>query len=105
MSNPFQAPHPKPVSRSFLEDGGCMDDLFVHAALVERVQMNHEWLCFQERTSREIYLAFFRNVDPQECRIREGMIYLNAALWDVGFRTETNTPSRMSFKWKWVGAA
>ena len=102
MSNPYHAPRPRPISPDRMDDGGSLDELMGASFILALLDDNFEWLQYRERTTREVYLALYSGVDPQGSRMRDGMEYLNQALWDLGFRTLGTEPHPVSPTWEWI---
>lgn len=105
MSNPFRTPRPDPIDPEGLGEGWTVDDLLKPRALMDRLESNLKWLSHAQRTTREVYQAIFRLVDPRMNRMTEAMPYINEALWDFGFRTVGEKPHPVNPTWKWVEAA
>jgi len=105
MPNPYRTPRPNPIDPERFSDGGCIDDLFQADAMLEVLQGSFEWVCHEERPTRDIYLALFRWVDPERSRATEAMKYINEALYDLGFRAVGENPHPVNPTWKWVEVA
>lgn len=106
MANPYRSPRPNSIDPECLGEGAVSwEDLFHARNLRDLLQDNFEWLCHEVRNTREIYRALFGRVDPMATRSREGMTYLNEALWDLGFRTIGESPHPLHPSWKWVQVA
>jgi len=100
MPNPYAVPRPCPISPERLHDGESLTALLGSGSMRSLLQNNTEWLCFRERSTLEIYEALYGSVDPRNSRQREGMEYLNQALWELGFRTVGEEPHPTNPSWK-----
>lgn len=103
MCNPYHAPRPRPISPDRMDDGCSLDELMEASSIHALLDDNFEWLQYREPTTREVYLALYSGVDPQGSRMRDGMNYLNQALWNLGFRTVGKRPHPTNPSWKWIG--
>lgn len=105
MSNPFRTPRPDPIDPEGLGEEWTVDDLLKPRRLKDRLESNLEWLSHAQRTTREVYQAIFRLVDPRMNRLTEALPYINEAMWELGFRTVGEKPHPLNPTWKWVEAA
>jgi len=102
MSNPYQAPRPRPISPDRMDDGDSLDELLEASSILALLNDNFERLQYKERSTREVYLALYCRVDPQGSRMRDGMEFLNQALWNLGFITVGTEPHQVSTTWEWM---
>jgi len=105
MSNPHQAPRPRPISPDRMDDGDSLYEVMETSSILALLENNFDWLQYKGRSTREVYVALYSGVDPQWSRIREGMEWLNQALWDLGFRTVGKKPHPTNPTWKWIGSS
>lgn len=102
MSNPYRVPRPIPVDPEIFDNGWTLDDYLTPRALRKLLKDNFEWLRHSLRTSREVYAALFRRVDPDGERSREITDYLNEALCDLGFTIVGSDGHSTNPTWEWV---
>jgi hypothetical protein len=95
-------PRPNPIDPECFSNGWTLDDYLSPHALRKLLNDNFEWLTHSLRTTREVYAALFRHVDPHGERSREVMEYLNEALSDLGFKTLGTHGHIPNPTWEWV---
>lgn len=105
MHNPFSIPRPHTISGQLIENGWTFDEFLECENLRSRLQDSAEWLCYKDRSSREIYSALFSQIDPWNSRMKDGVNCINELMWELGYRPTGDPLNRMNPVWRWDEAS